>query len=131
MDDPGLRLLGHLLEASHDLAPDGLVAAVTQAGRARDADDVAIYLVDYEQTLLVPLPDGTDRTPLAIDATWPAGPSLPLRRKRLTAERDSGCGCRCWTAPSAWASSASPSQASTTRCGSGVAGWPPWSPSCS
>ena len=28
-----------------------------------DADDIAIYLVDYEQTLLVPLADGGDRTP--------------------------------------------------------------------
>ena len=52
MDDAGLRLLGHLLDASHDLAPDELVAAVTRAGRAVDAEDVAIYLVDYEQTLL-------------------------------------------------------------------------------
>jgi hypothetical protein len=69
MDDPGLRLLGHLLEASHDLAPDQLVAAVTRAGKAVDAEDVAIYLVDYEQTRLVPLPDGTDRAPLEIDTT--------------------------------------------------------------
>jgi hypothetical protein len=51
------------------LAPDQIVAAVARAGRALDAEDVAIYLVDYEQTLLVPLPDGTDRTPLEIDAT--------------------------------------------------------------
>jgi hypothetical protein len=69
MRDAGVELLGHLLEASHDLAPDDLVAAVTRAGRALNAEDVAIYLVDYEQTLLVPLPDGTDRTPLAIDTT--------------------------------------------------------------
>jgi hypothetical protein len=57
MGDSGLRLLGHLLDASHDLAPDELVAAVTRAGQALDAEDVAIYLVDYEQTLLVPLAD--------------------------------------------------------------------------
>ena len=92
MDDPGLRLLGHLLETSHDLAPDELVAAVAQAGRAMDADDVAIYLVDYEQTLLVPLPDGTDRTPLAIDAT--------LAGRAFTAlavqEADSAAGPRLW-----------------------------------
>jgi hypothetical protein len=69
MRDPGLALLGHLLEASHDLAPDELVAAVARAGKALDAEDVAIYLVDYDQTLLVPLPDGTDRTPLGIDTT--------------------------------------------------------------
>jgi hypothetical protein len=69
MGDPGLELLGHLLEASHDLAPDELVAAVTRTGQALDAEDVAIYLVDYDQTLLVPLPDHTDRTPLEIDTT--------------------------------------------------------------
>jgi hypothetical protein len=69
MTEPGLALLGHLLEASHDLAPDELVTAVARAGQALDAEDVAIYLVDYKQTLLVPLPDGTDRTPLEIDTT--------------------------------------------------------------
>jgi serine phosphatase RsbU (regulator of sigma subunit) len=69
MGDPGLEVLGRLLEASHELAPDALVAAVTRTGRALDAEDVAIYLVDYEQTLLVPLPDGTDRAPLEIDTT--------------------------------------------------------------
>jgi hypothetical protein len=69
MRDPGLGLLGHLLQASHDLAPGEIVAAVARAGEALDAEDVAIYLADYEQTLLIPLPDGTDRPPLEIDAT--------------------------------------------------------------
>jgi hypothetical protein len=69
MTDPGLRLLSHLLDASHDLAPDQIVAAVARAGRALDAEDVAIYLVDYHLTQLVPLPDGTNRTPLEIDTT--------------------------------------------------------------
>jgi hypothetical protein len=92
MDDPGLRLLGQLLDASHDLAPDELVAAVTQAGRAMDADDVGIYLVDYEQTLLVPLPDGTDRTPLEIDATL-AGRAFSAIAVQ---EADTGAGRRLW-----------------------------------
>jgi serine phosphatase RsbU (regulator of sigma subunit) len=69
MPEPGLELLGLLLEASHDMAPDELVAVVARAGKAVDAEDVAIYLVDYEQTLLVPLPDGGDRTPLEIATT--------------------------------------------------------------
>jgi hypothetical protein len=68
MDDPGLAL-GHLLDASHDLAPDELVAAVARVGQSLDAENVAIYLVDYEQTVLVPLADATDGTPLEIDAT--------------------------------------------------------------
>ena len=92
MDDPGLRLLGHLLEASHELAPDELVAAVTQAGQAMDADDVAVYLADYEQTLLVPLPDGTDRTPLEIDATLAGRAFVAI----AVQEADAGAGRRLW-----------------------------------
>jgi hypothetical protein len=42
---------------------------VRRAGKAVNAADVAIYLVDYEQMLLVPVPDGTGRAPLAIDTT--------------------------------------------------------------
>jgi hypothetical protein len=48
MSDPGLALLGRLLDVSHDLASDALVAAVARAGQAMDAEDVAIYLVDYD-----------------------------------------------------------------------------------
>jgi serine phosphatase RsbU (regulator of sigma subunit) len=92
MDDPGLRLLGHLLDASHDLAPDEIVPAVTRAGRAVDAEDVAVYLVDYEQILLVPLPDGTDRTPLEIDATL-AGRAFAAIAVQ---EADTGAGRRLW-----------------------------------
>ena len=92
MPDPGLEVLGHLLEASHDLAPDELVATVARAGKALDAEDVAIYLVDYEQTLLVPLPDGADRTPLVIDATL-AGRAFATIAIQ---EADSGAGRRLW-----------------------------------
>jgi hypothetical protein len=92
MGDPGLELLGHLLDASHELAPDELVAAVATAGRAVDAEDVAIYLVDYEQTLLVPIPDGTDRVPLGIDTTL-AGRAFAAIAVQ---EADSGGGRRLW-----------------------------------
>jgi Stage II sporulation protein E (SpoIIE) len=90
--DGGRKLIGHLLEASHDLAPDALVAAVTRAGKALDAEDVAVYLIDYEQTVLVPLPDGTDRTPLAIDATL-AGRAFATIAVQ---EADSEAGRRLW-----------------------------------
>jgi hypothetical protein len=92
MSDRGLALLGLLLDTSHDLAPDELVAAVARAGQALDAEDVVIYLVDYEQTVLVPLPEGTDRTPLEIDAT--------LAGRAFTAiaiqEADTESGRRLW-----------------------------------
>jgi serine phosphatase RsbU (regulator of sigma subunit) len=92
MRDPGLELLGQLLEASHELAPDELVAAVARAGQVVGAEDVAIYLVDYEQTLLVPLPDGTDRAPLAVDTTL-AGRAFATIAAQ---EADSGTGRRLW-----------------------------------
>ena len=90
--DPGLEVLGHLLEASHDLAPDDIVAAVARAGRALDAEDIAIRLVDYRQTLLVPLPDGTDRTPLEIDTTL-AGRAFAAIAVQ---EADAASGRRLW-----------------------------------
>ncbi|HEV2918549.1 MAG TPA: PP2C family protein-serine/threonine phosphatase [Actinomycetota bacterium] len=92
MGEPGLRLLGHLLDASHDLAPDEVVAAAAEAGRALDAEDLAIYLVDYDQTLLVPLPDGADRTPLEIDTTL-AGRAFSAVAVQ---EADTGSGRRLW-----------------------------------
>jgi hypothetical protein len=92
MSDPGLALLGHLLDASHDLAPDELVAAVARAGQAMDAEDVAIYLVDYEQTLLVPLADGTDRTQLEIDTTLAGRAFAGI----ATQEADTESGRRLW-----------------------------------
>jgi hypothetical protein len=57
-----------------------------------DAEDVAIYLADYEQTMLVPLPDGTDRTPLEIDATL-AGRAFAAIAIQ---EADTGAGRRLW-----------------------------------
>ena len=92
MGEPGLRLLGHLLDASHDLAPDEVVAAAAEAGRALDAEDLAIYLVDYDQTLLIPLPDGADWTPLQIDTTL-AGRAFSAVAVQ---EADTGSGRRLW-----------------------------------
>jgi hypothetical protein len=92
MNDPGLRMLGHLLEASHELAPDDLVVAVTRAGKAVDAEDVAVYLVDYQQTRLVPLPDDTDRAPLGIDTTL-AGRAFAAIAVQ---EADTEAGRRLW-----------------------------------
>jgi hypothetical protein len=92
MTDPGLDLLGHLLDASHDLEPDEIVAAVAGAGQALGADDVAIYLADYEQVLLVPLPDGTDRTPLEIDTTLAGRAYAGI----AVQEADNGTGRRLW-----------------------------------
>jgi serine phosphatase RsbU (regulator of sigma subunit) len=66
-----LRALGRLLETSHDLPADALVGAVADAAAELGAHEVEIYLVDYEQALLLPLPDGIQRPSLEVDTTLP------------------------------------------------------------
>ena len=125
--DPGLEMLGYLLDASHDLAPDDLVAAVTRAGKAVDAEDVAVYLVDYEQTLLVPLPDGTDRTPLEIDTTLAGRAFATIAVQDSDTNRAGGCGCRCCDGAERWGclglTLPSIDEALRVRC----TWWPLWS----
>src|SRR6266571_4506163 len=62
-------MLDYLLRVSHELPPDELAGAVAAAAPLLGAGDVAVYLVDYEQVMLMPLPDGSGRPPLEIDTT--------------------------------------------------------------
>jgi hypothetical protein len=48
--------LGSLLQASHLLAPEDLAATVAAHARMLGAGDTVLYLADYEQTTLLPLP---------------------------------------------------------------------------
>lgn len=65
-----LAALVQLLEGSHLAPPERLAQIVTAAGRALDLS-VTVYLIDYEQRRLVPLPerDAPDRADLEIDTT--------------------------------------------------------------
>jgi serine phosphatase RsbU (regulator of sigma subunit) len=63
--------LRSLLHASHLLAPDDLASTVAAHARSMGARETVIYLVDYEQATLVPLPGAgvPERQELAIEAT--------------------------------------------------------------
>ncbi|MDQ3756564.1 MAG: serine/threonine-protein phosphatase [Actinomycetota bacterium] len=64
--------LGPLLDASHRLAPHALAAAARQAASLLGATELTIYLVDYNQRVLVPVPDvvhPVDKDELEIDST--------------------------------------------------------------
>ncbi|MDP9394283.1 MAG: SpoIIE family protein phosphatase, partial [Actinomycetota bacterium] len=77
----GERMLLHILETSHLTRPNELPGLIADAAGQIGADDVAVYVVDYAQHLLVPLPvAGAQREALRIDATL-AG--LALRRVEL------------------------------------------------
>ncbi len=89
----GERMLLELLEAAHLTRPDRLPGLVADVARHIGADDVAIYVVDFTQVLLVPLPvEGVSREPVVIDATL-AGRAF--RRVEVQQADDAG-GVRLW-----------------------------------
>jgi Stage II sporulation protein E (SpoIIE) len=92
MADPWAEVLGELLDAAHELPPDELVAALAGATAALGVRDLAVYLVDLEQTMLLPLADGVDRPALEIEGTL-AGRTFIAS---LPHEGDGGPGRRLW-----------------------------------
>jgi hypothetical protein len=67
----GAQELVELLRASHLAVADDVPQLIVDYARGLGADDAALYLVDYEQRVLVPLPDrfGPDRDEVVIDTT--------------------------------------------------------------
>lgn len=67
-----LAALVHLLDMVPQVLSGRLAETAAAAGRALGAQDVVVYLIDYEQLNLVPVP-GSDRSraPLSVDGTLP------------------------------------------------------------
>ena len=67
----GEKVIGRLLDESHRLHPDRLAPMVARELAGLGMSDVVVYVVDFEQHLLMPLPgDGLpDHDPLDIEAT--------------------------------------------------------------
>ncbi|MFK0249934.1 PP2C family protein-serine/threonine phosphatase [Amycolatopsis azurea] len=65
-----LAALVGLLDGAHRAPPERLPEIIATAGRALDLE-ITVYLVDHDQRQLIPLPcgPGTDRVPLAIEAS--------------------------------------------------------------
>ena len=87
--------LRSLLHASHLLAPDDLASTVAAHARSIGARETVIYLVDYEQATLVPLPGAgvPERQELAIEATM-AGRAF--RRVEMVSSSATGGSHRLW-----------------------------------
>lgn len=90
----GGGVLADILMRSHRLAPNdlpALIAEETSAGLG--ARECAIYLIDYAQTVLVPLaPPARERPSLEIDGTL-AGRAFATTELH---ERQEECGVRLW-----------------------------------
>jgi serine phosphatase RsbU (regulator of sigma subunit) len=63
--------LGRLIDEAHLAAADQVAGLVARHVKTMNADEAVLYLADYEQRLLVPLPgvDVSAREPLQVDAT--------------------------------------------------------------
>ncbi|HVW34143.1 MAG TPA: SpoIIE family protein phosphatase, partial [Acidimicrobiia bacterium] len=62
---------GELLAAARFCVPDQVPGLVTAYARRAGALDAGVYLIDYEQRVLTPLPrvDGPERAPVAVEGT--------------------------------------------------------------
>ena len=70
-DDAVLGLLHGLLRRTHLSTPSDVPAVIADQARCIGARDVAIYLIDYDLSVLVPVPGGTARSgaPLSVPGT--------------------------------------------------------------
>ena len=67
----GAQQLVDLIQGAHLLVPDDVPGLVLEHARSLGADDAALYLVDYEQRVLVPVPNpgGSERDEVVIETT--------------------------------------------------------------
>ena len=93
--DRGAHQLAEMVQASHMLVPDDVPGLLVERAKGLGAEDAALYLVDYEQRVLVPVPNpnGPARDEVAIDATLAGRCYRTLEIQ--TAVRDEG-GVRIW-----------------------------------
>jgi phosphoserine phosphatase RsbU/P len=93
MADP-LRAFRDLVAGSHQARPEDVPALAMRCAELLDAQEMVIYLVDYEQRNLIPLPgDGApQRDRVKVDGTLP-GRSFAMTEEHQTA---TGSGLRLW-----------------------------------
>jgi serine phosphatase RsbU (regulator of sigma subunit) len=93
--DTGTDALRSLLRASHHLPADRLGTAVAEHARTFGAVETVVYLVDYAQTELMPVPgDGVPlRPPMSVDDS-PAGRAF--RRVEVTRSSTDDGAARLW-----------------------------------
>ncbi len=105
MTDADLRPIGRLLHAQQSAEPDRLLDTLAEAVSGIGAQDVVLYLIDYEQSVLIPHPataaaaDGSPAAPVPVEGSMPgrvfqsAGP-LAVQREDGLAGVGSGARTR-------------------------------------
>ncbi len=90
--DRGAQKVTDLVQASHLVVPDTVPVLIVEHARGLGAEDAALYLVDYEQRVLAPVPnpDGPDREEVLIDATLAGWCYRTLEIQQTTGEDGRG-----------------------------------------
>ena len=89
--DRGAHKLADVIQAAHLLIPDDVPTLLVEHAKGLGAEDAALYLVDYEQRVLVPVPNpnGPEREEVLIDATL-AGRCYRTLEVQTTTREDAG-----------------------------------------
>lgn len=87
----GAQQLIDVVQGAHLLVPDDVPRLLVEHAKGLGAEDAALYLVDYEQRVLVPVPnrDGRQREEVVIDTTL-AGRSYRTLEAQTTSGDDGG-----------------------------------------
>jgi hypothetical protein len=90
------RMLQEVLRRTHLSAPGQLATVLAEEARTMGAASVVLYLVDYEQKLLIPVPaaDAAGRKPLSVVGTV-AGRAF-ASSSMVELEAEGGSGRRLW-----------------------------------
>jgi len=105
-DDAILALLHGLLRRTHLSTPSDTPAVIADQARCIGARDVALYLIDYELSMLAPVSGGASSTRAALSVPGTVAGRAFAGTTILRAQGDQGssaCGCRCSTVPNGWA----------------------------
>jgi hypothetical protein len=89
-------MLNELLRRTHLSAPSDLAALTADQARRIGARDVALYLVDYEQRTLVPLPGSSGRDPAPLSVTGTIAGRAFSSTSILRSSPEDGRGERLW-----------------------------------
>jgi hypothetical protein len=84
--------LNELLRRTYLSAPSDLAAVIAEQARPLGAQDVVLYLIDYEQRMLVPLdePASGDLKPLSVEGTIAGRAFRTMSGLRSSSEGDEG-----------------------------------------
>jgi serine phosphatase RsbU (regulator of sigma subunit) len=89
--DRGAHELTSVVQRSHLLIPDDVPSLLVEHAKGIGAEDAALYLVDYEQRVLVPVPNprGCQRDEVVIDTTL-AGRCYRTLQIQITSREEGG-----------------------------------------